>query len=96
MKGLKSDEDSEKTHLCTEELTISGQSDHYWTNLWRDQIGAEGVTLSGVPLERGLCVDVTLEKLDDSGAEGATRSWVQTANLSGKRTETSIFHSSSI
>lgn len=60
MKGLKSDEDSEKTHLCTEELTISGQNDHYWTNLWRDQIGAEGVTLSG------------------------------------KRTEASIFHSSSI
>ncbi len=33
-------------------------------------------------------MDVTLEKLDDSGAEGATRSWVQAANLSGKRTET--------
>ena len=32
-------------------------------------------------------MDVTLEKLDDSGAEGATRSWVQAANLSGKRTE---------
>ena len=33
-------------------------------------------------------MDVTLEKLDDSGAEGATRLGEKAANLSGKRTET--------
>ncbi len=49
-----------------------------------EAFAAEGVTLSGFPLGKGLQTDITLEKLIKLSAEGARRFH---ANLSGKRTK---------
>ena len=45
---------------------------------------AEGVTLSGFPMGKGLQTDITLENPIKLGAEGAR---LKTVNLSGKRTK---------